>query len=95
MSKKLQWIMIEGLWSGYTASQRHVVHRELTNDVQRAEWCQKHHAIYYTDGTALELRVEFYPRKPRKFRENRSYTELISNCIRCNTDRVADLPRKP
>ncbi len=86
-----RWIL-EGEWSGYTSAQRQIVHRQVVVGMPlfRA-WCEKTHAIRYTDGTALTLSVR--TAKPReKVGEIKAYTSLIRDCFSANVTRVDDLP---
>jgi hypothetical protein len=55
--------VIEGEWTGYTSTQRRVVHREVV-DAKRGERLKRLHAIVYTDGTSLLIRVR--EAKPRE-----------------------------
>jgi len=84
--------MIEGTWSGYRANQSHVVHREYSTDVNLiAQVRSIGHAIYYTDGTYLELKI-----KENVFKTEpviNGYTELIRQCIREKTNQVAKLAK--
>ncbi|MGU3476447.1 hypothetical protein [Methylobacterium sp. D48H] len=51
--------VLEGEWSGYSSSQRRVVHRETINERRRARYEGRAglFAVRFTDGTLLELRV--------------------------------------
>jgi hypothetical protein len=59
MSKRF---VLEAEWSGYTSSQRHVVHREvLTRDRERYAAIN---AVRFTDGTCMYVTVR--DAKPRE-----------------------------
>ena len=86
-----RWIL-EGEWSGYTSAQRHVVHREvIVGSPDLRAWCEKTHAIRYSDGTVLVLSV-----RDAKLREKittiNAYTSLIRDCFRARVTHVNDLP---
>lgn len=87
--------IIEGVWTGYYDSQRKVVHRTVHagagNEKLRA-WAERTHAITYTDGTKLLLRV--YDCKPReRVNEIHGYDSLlIAECARNDVCAVSDLP---
>ena len=49
--------VLEGEWTGYSTSQRKVVHREVVKNDKRALRLKGLHAIVYTDGTSLILRI--------------------------------------
>jgi hypothetical protein len=67
--------VVEGEWTGYTSAQRRVVHREVV-DAKRGERLKGLHAIVYTDGTSLLIRVR--EAKPReKVERINSYGSLI------------------
>jgi hypothetical protein len=85
-----RWIL-EGEWSGYVSRQRRVVHREVLHSLPEFRaWCEKTHAIRYTDGTTLVLSVR--DAKPReKVLPLLAYTSLIRDCWRKNVTQVADL----
>lgn len=55
--------ILEGEWTGYSSSQRRVVHREVVSG-KRVERLKGLHAIVYTDGTSLLLWVR--EAKPRE-----------------------------
>jgi|HubBroStandDraft_6_1064221.scaffolds.fasta_scaffold16635_9 hypothetical protein len=77
--------VLEGEWTGYTASQQHVVHREVIT-AKRAK-AMKVNCIVYTDGTSLLLRLR--ERKPReKVREIHGYDSLIRQAERTGRTRV-------
>ena len=87
--------IIEGVWSGYTSSQQRVVHRRVHGRAFKKlrMWAEKMHAIYFTDGTALYLKVRDC--KPReRVKEIRGYDSLISECSYHNVNSVAALPKK-
>lgn len=65
--------VLEGEWTGYKASQRRVVHREVTTTPKQFEHLR---TIEYTDGTSLILSLR--PCEPReRVKENHGYTTLI------------------
>lgn len=83
--------VLEGEWTGHTASQRRVVHREVVT-AKQAERLRKLHGIQYTDGTRLLLSVR--DAKPReKVAEIKSYTSLINEALAMGQSfvRVADM----
>lgn len=85
--KPTSWV-IEGEWSGYTSSQRRVVHRVYERSKDFADKVQKLGSIIYTDGTALYLSVK--PHRGRKVeREIHGYDSLIRDCIAKGVNRVA------
>ena len=51
--------VLAGEWSGYSSSQRRVVHRETINERRRARYEGRGRlfAVRFTDGTILELSV--------------------------------------
>lgn len=68
--------VLEGEWTGYTASQRHVVHREVISE-KRAAALRNRGAIRFRDNTWLILHIR--PCKPReKVEAIHSYNALIS-----------------
>lgn len=88
MSKKKY--VITGTWSGYTSAQSRIVHAEVTNDKNRAEWCQNNSGILYTDNTWLILSVrEVKPNERIKTYDG--YGNLISKCVAQNCMKVAEL----
>ena len=90
MSKRKRFI-VEGEWSGYRSSQRRIVHRTV-HTYGRESYEKLGHAIYYTDGTSLDLTIRDC--KPReKVKEIRGYVELLNKCIQHGVNRVSDLPR--
>ncbi len=84
-----QTFTIEGEWTGYTGSQRQVVHREHTRSTQRVADIEKLQAIRYTDGTALVLRVL----SGKSGKPIDGYRTLIADCIRHGVRSVAALPK--
>jgi hypothetical protein len=83
--------VIEGEWTGYTSTQRRVVHREVV-DAKRGERLKRLHAIVYTDGTSLLIRVR--EAKPReKIERIDGYGSLIREAEAKGDSRVlvADL----
>lgn len=67
--------VLEGEWSGYTSSQRQIVHREVVTK-RRAERLKSLRTIVYTDGTTLNLSLR--PAEHReKVKEIKSYSSLI------------------
>ena len=84
--KPTGWI-IEGTWSGYKSSQSRIVHREYTKSKARAEGVAKLGAIYYTDGTALYLRVAVH-RGRKAAPPIAGYSGLIDDCLRHGVNRV-------
>lgn len=73
--------VLEGEWSGYTSSQRRIVHREVITSEKRAERLRQMHGIRYTDGTMLTLWLR--DAKPREVvREVNGYTSLIREAER-------------
>ena len=82
--------VIEGVWSGYTSAQSHVVHREVSTSRALIEWAQRTHAIAFTDGAYLHLNA--WPCKPReRVIEKHGYTSLIRDCHYYNVTSVAEL----
>lgn len=84
--------LIEGVWSGYTSSQRRVSHREITTSAKFAEQVSDLRSIQFTDNTFLDLRVEQLP--PRALvREPMldGYGDLIRKCIAKGVTSVATL----
>jgi hypothetical protein len=68
--------VLEATWSGYTASQSRVVHREVITP-KRAEGYMKLRGIRFTDNTFLRVTVR--PCEPReRVQEVRGYRELLS-----------------
>jgi hypothetical protein len=85
--------VVEGTWSGYSSSQSRVCHRTVHKGAFKKlrAWCEKTHAIYYTDGTALYLAVRDC--KPReKVKEIHCYDDLIRKCFYADVNSVAQLP---
>ena len=82
--------LIEGTWSGYTGSQRRVVHRSTDFRQPLREWIERVGSIRYTDGTRLCLDVRDC--KPReRVVEMNGYTALINKCFRAGVSAVEDL----
>ena len=86
--------MLEGEWSGYRSSQRHVVHREYISAATKSnrdllEWLKATHAITYTDGTCLVLSVKEVDR--RKEKPINGYGSLIRDCFLAKVTSVAAL----
>ena len=84
--------VLEGEWSGYHSGQRHVVHRTVITP-EKAEQIREQNlfAIYYTDGTSLDLSVREAGSHER-VTENHGYDSLIEKCIRYKCNSVAKLP---
>ena len=81
--------IIEGEWSGYRSSQQRVVHRTVHSSAFKRlrAWAEKTHAIYYTDGTALNLSVRDC--KPReRVKEIKGYVSLIQDCAHYDVNSV-------
>ena len=88
----MRWVL-EGEWTGYTSSQRKVVHREVVTSAKRAEALRRLHAIVYTDNTSLILHLR--EAKPREqVHEVNGYGSLIREAEATGKGRVlvADLP---
>ena len=84
--------VIEGLWRGYRSSQDRVVHRTVhaAGEKRLRARVEKTHAIYYTDGTSLELMVR--DAKPReRVAEIKGYSSLIRDCMTHDVNSVAAL----
>ena len=75
----MRWVL-EGVWSGYSSSQRQVCHRQVTTSKRYADRWKTLHGIEYTDGTILTLTVR-QARPREKIQVNLSYETLISDCI--------------
>lgn len=86
--------VIEGEWSGYTSSQRRIVHRTVHKDCFKylRKWAENNHSITYTDGTALHISVRDAKHRER-VKEIHGYDSLISDCAYYNVNRVSDLPK--
>ena len=87
--------IIEGTWSGYSNNQRRVVHRTVhTASYKKLRaWAEKTHAIFYSDGTSLDIAVR--DTKPReRVKEIRGYVSLISDCAYYDVNSVAALQAK-
>lgn len=85
--------VLEGTWTGYTSSQQRVVHREVITDRKRVQRLHSLHAIRYTDGTCLLLKLR--EAKPREQIETiNGYGSLIRECETQpgGEVKVADLP---
>lgn len=91
ISKAKKRFEITGEWSGYTSSQRKIVHREYTTDKDFAKKVEDLGSICYTDGTYLDLKVRQLAYKERKQEEKKTYSDLIRKCVSQNTNRVAEL----
>ena len=88
--------VIEGEWSGYSSAQRRVVHRKVYEGSRKKlrAWAESTHAIHYTDGTSLYLRVRDC--KPReRVSVIDGYTRLIEDCAHYGVTSVAELPCDP
>lgn len=83
---------IEGEWSGYTSSQRHVVHREYATRDTFADEVRKLGYIRYTDGTSLILHVRKLEKGTKREKEISGYTSLIRECLAAGVHLVDDLP---
>ena len=82
--------VLEGEWTGYSSSQRRVVHRTVTRNPARYEHL---HYITYTDGTGLVLRLrQCFAREVVK--EIHGYDSLIESCLRHGVTRVDQLPEQ-
>ena len=88
MSK--QRYVIEGEWSGYRSSQRRVVHRTVHTDSVLRSWAEKTRAIYYTDGTSLDLSVRVLQPRER-VQEKHGYDDLIRDCYTQGVSSVSAL----
>ena len=87
--------IIEGTWSGYNSGQRRIVHCTVhTASYKKLRaWAEKTSAIYYTDGTSLNITVR--NTKPReRVKEIRGYVSLISDCAHYDVNSVAHLQKK-
>lgn len=96
MGRQRTRFIIEGEWSGYRSSQQRIVHRTVHAPAYKKlrEWAERTHAITYTDGTSLFIRVRDC--KPReRVKEIHGYDSLIRDCAFHNVDSVAALPSKP
>jgi len=71
--------VLEGEWTGYVERQRRVVHREVITAPTRIERLRNLHAILYTDGTSLILRLREAEHR-EQVKEIRGYTDLIREC---------------
>ena len=87
--------IIEGTWSGYNSGQRRIVHCTVhTASYKKLRaWAEKTSAIYYTDGTSLDIAV--MDAKPReRVKEICGYVELIADCAYYDVNSVAALQAK-
>lgn len=88
-----RWFIITGVWTGYTADQRAVKHREETHDVKLADTVAAQHSIRFTDGTELELTVEEIGKdQVGKVDQMFQYKSLIRDCADLDCWVVDDLP---
>ena len=73
--------VVDGVWSGYTASQFRVVHRRVHHgDASVRAKYDVLQRIVFTDGTSLGVHTR--PCKPReRVREIRSYDSLIDAAV--------------
>lgn len=83
---------ITGEWSGYHSHQRRVCHREYTTDKEFADKVRDLGFIRYTDGTTLDIRMRQLRKGERRQPEVRGYSSLIRDCVKHDTNSVADLP---
>lgn len=86
--------IIEGVWSGYTGSLGHVVHRTVhpASCKSLRAWAEEVQAIHYTDGTALFLSVRDC--KPyERVEQIHGYDSLIRDCHFYNVTGVEALGR--
>ncbi len=67
--------ILEGEWSGYVASQRHIVHREIVSS-KRAMRLREMRGIRYTDGTMLILSLR-EAKTREQVKEIHGYDSLI------------------
>lgn len=84
--------IIEGTWSGYSSHQMRVVHRTVhpASSKKLRAWADKTHAISYTDGTKLILRVrDCTPRE--RVEQIKGYASLIDNCAHHDVSSVQAL----
>ena len=56
--------VIEGVWGGYTSSQRKICHRTVTDRIREVEHFQEVSGVLFTDGTIMYLSVR--PCQPRE-----------------------------
>lgn len=87
--------IVEGQWSGYTNSQRRIVHRTIHKVSQKTlfAWVKKNYSIRFTDGTVLMLSVRYC--KPREqVKEINGYVSLIRQCVCYDVNSVAELPKE-
>ena len=81
--------IIEGEWSGYVSGQRRIVHRTVHEKAFKKlrAWAEKTHAIQYSDGTSLTIRVR--DAKPReRVSVINGYSSLIRDCAFYDVDSV-------
>ena len=82
--------IVEGTWSGYHASQRHVCHRTVTRS---PDLYKNIHTVIFTDNTYMSISLRKC--KPReKVNEIHGYDQLFNKIIGkelSGTIRIADL----
>lgn len=90
---KSRRFVIEGEWTGYTAGQRRVVHRQVYPARRKhlREWAERTYGIQYTDGTFLLLRVRDCEPRERVEPVDRGYGGLIELCAVYDVATVAEL----
>jgi hypothetical protein len=84
--------VIEGEWSGYTSQQQRVVHCSVhqASEKKLRAWAESNHAIRYTDGTCLVIRVRDC--KPReRVAQRLGYMKLIRDCAYHGVSTVHEL----
>ena len=87
--------IIAGLGRGYRAAQDRVVHRTVHAAAEKRlrAWADKTFAVYYTDGTSLELTVR--DAKPReRVQEIKGYSSLIRDCAHYDVNSVDAMCRE-
>lgn len=84
-----RWV-IEGEWSGYTASQRKVAHREVTTNRRRAESLSAQRSIQFDDGTTLFISVRELG-KGERVEPVFGYSALIADCLQYGVWSVAEV----
>lgn len=72
--------ILEGEWSGYSSSQRRIVHREVVT-AKVAEKAREIGSIVYTDGTRLDLYTRAAKSRER-VQEINGYGRLIREAIK-------------
>ena len=73
----MRWI-VEGIWSGYRASQSRPCHRVIVRNRKTAEAFAKIDTVVFTDGTTMSVPVR--EAKPReKIQEIHGYTSLLND----------------